>query len=429
MMQSWFEEAKFGIFLHWGIYSAGEWAESWPFFNNEVSYQDYMSKAAEFTAAKYDPEAWAQLFHDAGARYAVLTTKHHDGFALWDTALSSLNAKEASPAGRDLVAPYCTALRRHGLKVGLYFSHLDWSQPDYPSVLPERYRGDGTKDHFFYKACAYPQGKEDPALWEKFLEFHRGQLKELCTRYAPDILWFDGEWERDAGQWRFDQLRDQLHEWAPGVILNSRMGEHGDYNTPEQAIPIARPEGSWEFCVTLNNSWGFQKKDQDHKSVRQCLRMLSECVGMGGNLLLAIGPLADGSLQPAQEEVLRGMGRWTKKHAEAIYGTVAGLPHGHFYGPSCLKNDRTVLYLYVFDRPVDGVEVKGIRNKVLRVEVVGGGALNHKVVGGAPWVHLPGVLWIEIPERVLDPEITVVKVELEGPLDLYTGSGHAVTVN
>lgn len=429
-MQPWFNEAKFGIFMHWGLYSAGEWGESWPFFNNECTYEEYMAKAEEFTAAKYDPEAWAQLFHDAGARYAVLTTKHHDGFALWDTKLSSLNAKEASPAGRDLVGPYCDALRHHDMKVGLYFSHLDWSEPTYPSVLPERYRHDGEKDHFFYKACAYPQGAEDPARWEKFIEFHRGQLKELCTRYAPDMLWFDGDWERDAEQWNFKQLRDQLHSWAPGVILNSRMGAYGDYNTPEQAIPIARPDGPWEFCVTLNNSWGYIKKDEgNNKSVRQCLRMLAECVGMGGNLLLDIGPLADGSLQPAQEEVLRGMGRWTKKHAEAIYGTVAGLPHGHFYGPSSLNTDRTILYLYLFDHPVDGVAVKGIRNKILRASVVGGGELNQKMVGGAPWVHLPGVLWIDVPQGVLDPEITVLKVELEGPLDLYTGSGHAVTIN
>jgi len=428
MMQSWFEDAKFGIFMHWGIYSAGEWGESWPMFHGEVSREQYMAKTAEFTAAQYDPEAWATLFADAGAKYAVLTAKHHDGFALWDTALSPLNAKESSPAGRDLIGPYCEALRHHAMKVGIYFSHLDWSHPDYATLLPERYRNDGPKDAHF-KAIAYPQHGESPERWQRFFDFHRGQLKELCTRYAPDLLWFDGEWERDADQWDFKGLREQLHAWAPGVILNSRMGSHGDYNTPEQSIPIAAPKGPWEFCVTVNNSWGYQKKDHNHKSARQCLRMLAECIGMGGNLLLDIGPRSDGSLQPEQVAVLQGMGRWTRKHAEAIYGTVAGLPHGHFYGPTALSKDRKTIYAYVLDRPRDGVAIKGIRNKVLRTSVVGGDTLPSRMVGGAPWVGLPGVLWIDVTESVLDADITVIKVELEGPLDLYTGSGHMVTVN
>ena len=421
MMQEWFKDAKLGIFIHWGIYSAGDWGESWPFFSGEVAYDVYMAQAKTFTAANYDPEAWAALFQEAGARYAVLTTKHHDGFALWPTRQSKVNAVEGSPAGRDLVGPYCEALRRHGLNVGLYFSHLDWTHPDYASVLP---KGPQPHDHAqrHKNRFGYPQGPEDPAGWERFIAFHRAQLHELCAAYRPDLLWFDGDWERDPAQWRFKELRDQLQAWAPGVILNSRMGGYGDYGTPEQAVPIQAPKGPWEFCVTLNDSWGYQKKDRNFKSVRQCVRMLAECAGMGGNLLLDVGPMSDGTLVPEQAAVLKGLGHWTARHGEAIYGTTAGLPHGHFYGASTLNKSRDTLYLFSFDRPCE-LAVKGIRNKISRVSVVGGAELQHRTIGGAPWANLPGVLWIDVPAAALDADATVVKVELEGSLDLFSGSG------
>ncbi len=428
MMQDWFIDAKLGIFIHWGIYSAGDTSESWAFYNNEISYEDYMAQAKTFTAAKYDPAAWAELFAEAGAKYAVMSTKHHDGFALWDTQLSPLNAKDGAPAGRDLVGPYCDALRQRGLRVGLYFSHLDWSHPDYASVLP---KGPQPHDHAqrHKNRFGYPQGPEDPAAWERFLAFHRGQLKELCTRYKPDLLWFDGDWERDPDQWRFKELRNQLHTWQPDVILNSRMGGYGDYGTPEQAIPITPPKGPWEFCVTINDSWGYRKTDRNFKTARQCVRMLAECAGMGGNLLLDIGPRNDGTIQPEQADVLRGLGRWAKKHGEALYGTSAGLPAGHFYGASTLTKKRDVLYLICFDRPTEAVAVKGIRNHVRRASILGGPEVNHRKLGGAPWADLPGVLWVDVPEKFLDPDATVLKLELEGPLNLYSGSGDAVTFN
>ena len=181
-----------------------------------------MAQAATFTASKYDPDAWAELFAEAGAKYAVLTTKHHDGFALWDTKLSKLNAKDGAPAGRDLIGPYCDAMRRHGIHVGLYFSHLDWSHPDYPSVWPvdPKHKQDALNVKSISRPFAYPEGKpEDPEAWERFIQFHRGQIKELCTRYSPELLFFDGHWERDEEQWRFEELRRLLHEWTPGIVL------------------------------------------------------------------------------------------------------------------------------------------------------------------------------------------------------------------
>jgi alpha-L-fucosidase len=426
MMQEWFGDAKLGIFIHWGIYSEGNGGESWPFFKGEVDHNTYMAQAKTFTAKNYDPQAWANLFQEAGARYAVLTAKHHDGFALWPTKQNKLSAVEGAPAGRDLIGPYCEALRQRGMHVGLYFSHLDWTHPDYATVMPTglqpQDRSEKHKNRF-----AYPQGTEDPQAWERFITFHRAQLRELCTAYHPELLWFDGDWERKPTQWRFKELRDQLHAWAPGVILNSRMGGYGDYSTPEQAIPIQAPKGPWEFCVTLNDSWGYQKHDRNFKSVRQCVRMLAECAGMGGNLLLDVGPMSDGTILPEQVDVLKGLGRWTARYGEALYGTIAGLPHGHFYGATTLNKKRDTLYLFSFDRPSE-VAVKGIRNKIIKVSHVGGEELHHWKIGGASWANLPGVLWIDVPAAVVDRDATVIKVELDGPLDLFSGAGDSQVV-
>lgn len=432
MMQPWFPQAKLGIFIHWGIYAVKGVAESWSFYNGQISYDDYMAQCDGFTADRYDPAAWADLFKRAGARYAVLTTKHHDGVALWDTTLSDLNVVKKTPAGRDLVAPFVRAVRDAGLHLGLYFSHLDWSHPDYATVLPQRHKDPNDRSSFRMNKFAFPPPgvPESPQRWERFLAFHRGQLRELCERFQPELLWFDGDWDRDEDQWRFAELRQQLHTWSPGVILNSRMLGHGDYATPEQGIPIARPQGPWEFCVTLNDSWGYQHHDKNYKSVRQIVRMFAECIAMGGNMLLDVGPMADGTIPAEQVERLEALGRWIERHAEAVYDTTAGLPAGHFYGASTLSLDRRTLYLYCFDRPWESVAVKGIRNTVRRVSVVGTDrTLSFKTVGGAPWMNIPGVLWIDVPEEELNPNATVLKLELDSPLDLYEGAGHAITSN
>lgn len=427
MIQPWFQEAKLGIFLHWGIYAVNGIPESWSFYNGKISYEDYMSQCAGFTAANYDPEAWAELFRKAGARYAVLTTKHHDGVALWDTQLSDLNVVKKTPAARDLVAPYCEAMRKAGLRVGLYFSHLDWSHPDNNSVShpdPAVYKLPFNK----YTHSGKP---DDYTAWERFLAFHRGQLRELMTRYGTiDLLWFDGVWEKDVKQWRMKELRDYLHGFNQAVILNDRMHGYGDYHTPECGMPLVAPEGPWEFCIPVNDSWGYQPQDKNYKSVRQLVRIFAECIGMGGNLLLNIGPLPDGSIDPEQAKRLLGLGDWIAKHAMAVYPAGAGLPPGYFYGSSTLSKDRTSLYLICFDRPweCDGIAVKGIKNKVISASILASGRqLSYKTVGGG--FDVPGILWIDIPEAELDPCATVVELKLDSPLDLYRGAGHAITQN
>ena len=243
----WFRDAKLGIFIHWGVYSQGVGSESWAFHDGETTYEAYMAQAATFTAANYHPEEWARLFSEAGARYAVLTSKHHDGFALWDTKLSRLNAKDSSPAGRDLVGPYCDALRKEGLRVGLYFSNLDWSHPDYASVLPT---GADRSNPKYSNRFGYPQGPENPEAWKRFLAFHRGQLKEIESRYHPDLDLVRRGLERTDAQWQFKELREQLNSWNPQGTRRTAASEVTETDlTPEQYIPLVAPKGSWGSCA------------------------------------------------------------------------------------------------------------------------------------------------------------------------------------
>ncbi|MFD9522227.1 alpha-L-fucosidase [Streptomyces sp. NPDC059979] len=419
-MQPWFRDAKLGIFVHYGIYSVEGVPESWSLYSGTLSREAYMAQLDRFTAAAYDPKAWADLFARAGARYAVLTARHHDGVALWDTAYGDLDVVRRTPAGRDLLGGYAEALRARGLRVGLYYSHSDWSHPDYASVVhPEPPNGD-VATH----PLVVPQdGVEDPGAWARYLAYRDGQVGELVDRYRPDLLWFDGEWERSEEQWGLPALAARILAGRPDTVLNARMLSHGDYATPEQGVPLLPPDGPWELCLTVNDSWGFQGGDHRHKSVHQLVRHFTETIGMGGNLLLGVGPREDGTFLPEHVERLEGLGAWITRHAEAVYGTGAGLPAGHHYGPSTLSADRRTLHLVCFDPPREAVSVRGLRTAVKRVRVVGTGAeAAHRVTGG---LHdVPGVLWIDAPSAAdTDPHATVLALELDGELDLYRGTG------
>lgn len=410
----WFKEAKLGIFLHWGIYAVDGIDESWSFYNGYLSYEDYMKQLGGFTAKNYDPEYWADLLQKSGAKYTVLTTKHHDGVALWDTDQSELNVVEKTPAGRDLVAPFVEAVRKRGLKVGLYYSLLDWSDPHYPNFTRHQKRYEN-----------------DPQKWDRFVKFNFAQLKELSTRFQPDLYWFDGDWEQAAEKWKAKELRDSLLQWTPGVILNSRLQGYGDYATPEQGLPVVPPtEPYWELCMTTNDSWGYQYNDHNYKTVNQVIRIFIDCLNMGGNLLLDIGPKADGTIPDEQVNILEGLGRWTKKHQDAIFESQAGLPPGHYYGPTTLSKDKTILYLFVPHKPNGPLVVKGLKNKINRIWVLGNGTkLSHKIVGKAYWSSVPGICYIDLPEEALDPEVTVLAVLLDGPVDLYRERGQVIESN
>lgn len=493
----WFADAKLGIFIHWGIYSVDGTTESWSFHSRQTTYPQYMSQLQRFGAEKYDPKAWAALIKESGAQYAVITTKHHDGVAMYPTRQLtppspwSNNAQEPlaypkgkkkpaeiflwnpkhplsvmdqspillnAPARRDVMAPLVDALRAEGLKFGAYYSLLDWSHGNYPGFFKDqgRYKIEGS----------------DTFRWRMFLEFMHGQIGELSRLYNPDLFWFDGDWEHSNAEWNAAKIRRDILSVNPNAILNGRLQGFGDYATPEQNMPITKPmlmgsdgklhNAPWELCLTSNDNWGWRPNDTMMKSTNEVIRIFSECLGMGGNLLLDIGPKADGTITPEQTKLLKELGRWTSKHAEAIYGSKAGMPLGHFYGPSTLSKDSTILYLFVTQVQgmsredkyieeeeleeainevlgksgedaieIDGgcgmtssIMVKGLRNEIESVQVLGTDfVIKPKVVGKISWSSVPGTIFMDVPFDALDEQVTVLKLKLKGPLRLYEGQG------
>ncbi|WP_200974545.1 alpha-L-fucosidase [Echinicola sp. 20G] len=411
----WFQDAKLGIFLHWGIYAVNGIDESWSFFNDYISYEDYMKQLDGFTAANYDPQKWAELISESGAKYAVITAKHHDGVALWDSKVSDLTVVKKTPAKRDLIGPFMEALEEKGVKKGLYYSVLDWSHPDYDRQTRVKYRY-----------------KNDPERFQKFVDFNFKQLEELSLNYHPDLYWFDGDWEHKAEQWKSKELKEQLIKWNPNIIVNSRIGGGlGDYATPEQGVPVARPNSKyWELCLTMNNSWGYQHNDHAYKTPNELLRIFVDCLHMGGNLLLDVGPKPDGTIPEEAENILKEFGRWTSKHASAIYDTQAGIPEGHVFAPTTLSKDKTILYIYLDYKVNESLVIKGLKNKINRIWVVGDGTkLEHREVGKMYWSKVPGLKYIDIPESVYDKDITVLAVLLDGEVDLYREEGHVIESN
>lgn len=429
MVPEWFSNAKLGIFIHYGIYAVNGIAESWSFYNGRISHEDYMKQLDGFTASKFDAEKWADLIEKSGAKYAVLTTKHHDGVALFDTKYSDLNVVKKTPAKKDIVKEYAEALHKHNIHVGMYYSLIDWSHPDYASVytdgkVPEDL---STVNHF----TSPTDGVQDEEAWKRFLEFNNHQLSEVLGNYGKvDLLWFDGDWERSAEQWGLPEFKEYLKSFNPELIINSRLAGYGDYKTPEQGLPITRPEGAWEFCTTVNDSWGWQERDTHYKSLNQIIRMFTDCISMGGNLLLDIGPKADGSIDERQEELLLGLGRWIHTHEEAVFGTKEGIMTRYWTGGSTISADNKTLYLFVHDNPKESICLKGLCNKIKKITVLHSGKeLTYDILGGVPWFNIPGATWINLTAQDCHENVTVVKIELEGELEMYGGSGAVVTHN
>jgi len=404
----WFADAKLGIFIHWGIYSVNGVSESWSFFNNYLSHDAYIKQLKGFNAAKYNPGQWVQLIKESGAKYAVITTKHHDGISLWDSkAPNATTTLNNSAAKRDLIAPFVTALKKSGLKTGLYYSLPDWSYPDYDIFTRERKR---------YSL------KEEPKRWDLFLNYYQTQLNELSTKFKPDLMWFDGDWEHTSAEWQSEKVRQLLYSHNPNVIINARLDTHGDYETPEQGVPIVKPSSPyWELCYTMNDSWGYQPYDKKYKSANMIIRTLVDCMSMGGNLLLDIGPKADGTIPIEQQNILKGLGRWTSKHAEAIYGTKAGLPNGFFNGKTTSSKDEKTLYLYLDYRDNNGVLLKSIKSKIEQVSVIGyAGKINYKTIENNDYL-------IQIPEQAYDKDITVIKIRFKESIKLNKPELPAIT--
>lgn len=406
----WFSDAKLGIFIHWGIYAVDGVSESWSFHNKQVSWPSYMNQLKGFTASKYNPSDWADLIAASGARYSVITTKHHDGVALWNSQEKHYSTVSNTPAKRDLLTPFFAELRKRNIKTGAYYSLIDWSHPEYPGFL---------KDSSRYKII------DQPAKWNRFRSFFQNQISELSNQFNPDLFWFDGDWEHSAEEWESVKVRENILRKNPNAIINGRLMGYGDYETPEQNVPVSRPTYTWwELCMTTNNNWGFRHSDTNWKTPYEIIALFADVVSTGGNLLLDIGPREDGTIPDEQRHILTELGTWNKKHEKAIFGTIGGIASGHFYGPTTLSKDSTSLFLFLQGQTSGTIMVKGLNNQINDIQVLGNGTkLKHKVVGKISWSPVPGLVYIDIPKGVQDNYITVLELKLDKPVLLYRGHG------
>lgn len=412
-MPSWFAGARFGMFVHWGHVSQRGWEISWPLVGGlrnlphcqDVPADEYHAGAASFAPRPASPRRWMDLARRAGMRYAVLTAKHHDGFAMFDTRASDFSVARSAYGG-DLVREYVDAAREAGLAVGLYFSLCDWHHPDYPAFRDEH------RPYLFGR-----QTRPTPEQWARFADFLFAQLRELLTGYGKiELLWFDGGWERSAAEWRSPELEAMIRSLQPDILINDRLPGAGDFDTPEQFVPPAPPARAWETCLTMNESWAWNPADRDYKSARDLVHTLCEVAGRGGNLLLNVSPTADGSLPAEQVERLQAIAAWMSRHAAAIHDTSPGLEAWQFYGPSTRRGNR--IYLHLLSRPYESVTVRGLPiRRIARVRELGGGrrldfATRCPVVDQLFNPDPTGEATIHVPADAIDPLATVLELEL-----------------
>jgi alpha-L-fucosidase len=373
---AWFRDAKFGMFIHWGVYAVpagiykgreistgtGEWIMNYA----RIPVAEYRLYGKSFDPVKYDPAAWAALAKEAGMKYLVITSKHHDGFALFDSKASDWNVVKATPYGKDLIAPLAQAVRAEGLKFGLYYSHdLDWSYPGGGGYMMEQ-----LKNGKFVKAGEKwdkaQEGSFDDYLRDKSIP----QVRELLDTYHPDMIWWD--YNQNITPERAAPFVEMIKA-RPSLISNDRLGGgfKGDLGTPEQQLSGKTADrGDWELCMTMNETWGFKTHDHEWKSSDQLIRKLSEVVCKGGNFLLNVGPTAEGTIPPESVERLRAIGAWLKINGEAVYGTRGGPIRVGSWGGSCHKGNK--IFLHVCTWPTGRLALDPLPYKVIAARTLTG---------------------------------------------------------
>lgn len=418
----WFRKARFGMFIHWGIYAIpgrGEWVKSIERIPDEA-YGKYFD---EFNPVSYDPVKWAKLAKRAGMKYAVLTAKHHDGFCLFDSKLTEY--KSTTCCGRDLVKEFLEAFRHEGIRVGLYYSLLDWHHPDYPKY--------GDLHHPMRENPAYEKEKID---FSNYLAYLHGQVEELCTRYGKlDILWFDFSYGEMCGEkWEASRLVKMIRKYQPDVIIDNRLEVSGsgfgsivtndpsdfcgDFVSPEQIIPpkgIYCEDGSpavWEACITLNNSWGYVQRDRNFKPADMVIKKLVECVSKGGNLLVNVGPDARGIIPEESEKILKEVGGWMDRNAESIYGCGLCDIEKPDYGRITGKGNK--IYYHVMEAQVGYIPLYGVKKEqIKKIRLLSD--LTELQIEDI-WIvrNYPDMVFVSLGESPLLPDChdTVIEVEL-----------------
>lgn len=428
----WWREARFGMFIHWGVYAVpagtykgypmarggGEWIMN----RSKVPVAEYQGFAKQFNPVKYNADEWVKMAKDAGMKYIVITAKHHDGFALFNSKASQWDITDATPYGKDLLKPLADACKKHGIKLGFYYSQAqDWNNPGGSAARKEMKEGWPNPDSA--KIDAYTQahkGHWDPAQETKSFDQYISdvavpQVKELLTNYGEvAVLWWDTPTNMtdDAAQ----KLQAQL-ALQPNIITNDRLKRPnfpGDYRTPEQKIPnLSELDGNdWETCMTMNGTWGFKSYDHKWKSVETLVRNLVDIASKGGNYLLNVGPTAEGEFPEESIKSLKGIGEWMKTNGEAVYGTKGSPLQPQSWGRITRKQkgNNTVLYLSVFEWPANGsLEVTGLNKRVKSAAIIGSKSSVKSANGN-------GNTTFTLPAKGTNDIATVIKVEVEGIL-------------
>lgn len=418
---AWWREARFGMFIHWGLYAVpageyngqrskeiGEWIQSWA----NIPRAEYEKFAAKFNPVEFDAAEWVRIAKDAGMKYLVITSKHHDGFAMYDSAVSTYDIVDATPYKKDPMRALADECRRQGITFAFYYSIMDWHHPSQYVDDPKKQKHPDAGHH---------QTKMREGRKQEYVEYMKAQLRELVTKYDPAILWFDGEWV----DWWTEQDGQDLYKYVrglkPRILINNRVGKGrkgmeglnktdreyaGDFGTPEQQIPASGLPGvDWESCMTMNDTWGFKHYDDNWKSSEKLIRNLIDIVSKGGNYLLNVGPTGEGRIPAASVQRLADMGRWMKVNGEAIYGTgpmpfTEPLP----WGRATRKDGK--LYLHVFDWPADGtIRLPQLHGKIAAARLLAGGA-RVAVTEGADGVT------IKLPAKAPDPIASVVALDV-----------------
>ena len=375
----WWHEARFGMFIHWGLYSVLGRHE-WVMENEGIPVAEYEQLAKNFKPKPNAARAWARLAKQAGQRYMVMTTKHHEGFCHFNSKLTDYCAPKQGP-GRDLVAEYVEAARAEGLRVGFYYSLMDWHHPD------------GAR-------CA-----TDEQARRRFVDYIHGQIEELLTNYGKiDILWYDVSWPLDAKGWESEKMNAMVFKLQPDIIVNNRNKLDGDFATPEQRIQAE--QRAWESCMTMNDSWGYHKADDNWKPPKTIVRNLITCAHDTGNYLLNIGPKPDGSIPEESVRILTAVGKWMERNGPSIYQSEKCQPRRSNYA-SFSRNENT-LYMHVHYWPGETVALAGLMNKVKSARLLAGGQ-DVKFEQDKFRVR-----FVKLPARAPDDPITTIAIECDG---------------